>query len=426
MKYKGIVFILDGLGDRPCPQLKGNTPLQAAATPTLDQLALNNQCGMMDPLSPGITVDTHTGVGVLFGLSPQDALSLRRGPIEAAGIDLESSPEDVLLRANFATVEKHADGYQILDRRAGRIEDDTDLLCTALKDIEVAPGITASLHAATQHRTVLQLHGKNLSPEISDTDPGGTEIERGILQSTLRHSDKKTDAKATATADALNCFTHRAYEILENHEVNQRRIKQGLPSANGIIARSAGVRQPLNNLLARIDLKVAAVAGEMTILGLAKLFDFDCYTSPSFTSLPNTDIAEKLRTAERALKDHDLVFVHVKGTDTAAHDKDPVLKSEVIARFDQELSKLKLDNLIIGVCADHSTGSLSGEHNGDPVPVLISNPVGRRDHVSGYNETDCITGALGRINAQGFLTTLLDAMGVLASRNLHDLDYYKP
>ena len=435
MKTKGLVFILDGLGDRPCPQLGGKTPLEAATTPTLDQLAVQHQCGMMDPLMPGMPVDTHTGVGILFGLPPREAIRLRRGPIEAAGIGLELQPGDVLWRANLASVEQvgqagATQNYRILDRRAGRIRNDVEALCAALKDLEVAPGIIASLHPATQHRAVLRLRGDGLSAEVSDTDPGGNDIGRGILKAAPA-SATGTPAAARATADALNVFTHRAHEILKNHPVNAARIEQGQPAANGVIVRSAGRYQPLKNLLSGLGLKVAAVAGEMTILGLARLFDFHCHSSPRFTSLPDTDLGEKLRVAGEALTRNDLVFVHIKGTDTAAHDKDPVLKSEFIARFDRELGKFNRDladtviaNTIIGVCADHSTDSVRGEHNGDPVPVLLCNPAGRRDNARAYNETDCVAGALGRITAQGFLTSVLDAMGALDNCKPADLPPY--
>ena len=414
MKTPGLVFILDGLGDRPCSQLNGKTPLEAARTPTLDRLAANHQCGMMDPLMPGMPVDTHTGVGILFGLPPRQAIHLRRGPIEAAGIGLELQPGDVLWRANLAWVEKtgNGDGYRILDRRAGRIRDEVEALCAALQAMEVAPGITASLHPATQHRAVLRLRGENLSAEVSDTDPGGNDIDLGILEAAPA-ADASEIAAARTTADAINGFTRRAYEILENHPVNIARIGRGQPAANGVILRSAGSHRPLENILSQLGLKVATVAGEMTILGLARLLDFQCHSSPRFTSLPDTDLREKLRTAVAALACHDLVFVHIKGTDTAAHDKDPVLKSEFIARFDGELGELDLDGIVVGVCADHSTDSMRGEHNGDPVPVLLCDSAGRRDRVRSYNETDCIAGALGRITARGFLTSVLDAMGAL-------------
>ena len=66
-QHKGLILILDGLGDYPSPALGGLTPLQHAKTPYLDNLAANSVSGLMDPLAPGVPVDTHTGVGMLFG-----------------------------------------------------------------------------------------------------------------------------------------------------------------------------------------------------------------------------------------------------------------------------------------------------------------------------------------------------------------------
>lgn len=407
MKNKGLVFILDGLGDRSCPQLGGRTPLQAAETPTLDGLAQRHQCGMMDPLTPDLPVDTHTGVGILFGLPPAEAARLRRGPVEAAGLGLDVRPGDILLRANFACVEKSARGWRILDRRAGRIRDQVESLCAALQDLEVGPGITASVHPATQHRAVAQLRGDRLSAQVSDTDPGGQAVHLGILDAVPEN------AGAQSTADAINRLTRRAHELLRDHPVNTARVKRGQVAANGLILRSAGVHQLLQSRFSHLGLKVAAVAGETTVLGLAKLLDFHCYSSSRFTSLPDTDLGEKLRVAAQALESHDLVFVHIKGTDTAAHDKNPRLKAAFIGRFDRALGRLDLGGSVVGVCADHSTDSLSGEHTGDPVPVLLGGPGGRRDGVRCYNEADCMAGALGRVTAEEYLTQVLDAMGAL-------------
>ena len=117
MNCKGLLIILDGLGDRSCPALQGLTPLEAAATPNLDRLAGNGITGLVDPLCPGAPVGTHTGTGVLMGLVPADAASLARGPVEAAGIGLEVNPGDVLLRCNFATLGEDGAGLRIRDRR---------------------------------------------------------------------------------------------------------------------------------------------------------------------------------------------------------------------------------------------------------------------------------------------------------------------
>ncbi len=420
-QFKGLVIILDGLGDRPCRELDGKTPLEFADTPVLNRLVQNNQCGLMDPLLPGLPVDTHTGVGILFGLPPSAAPTLCRGPIEAAGIGLDLQVGDLLFRANLATVEKHGTGFRIKDRRAGRIKEHVDVLCRTLENIEVGNHIFASLYPATQHRCVLRLHGDSLSARISDTDPGGNGIERGIL---LSEANNSSDNSAQNSAAAVNRFTEISHDILLAHPANQTRIQNNQLPANGVITRGVGVHKDFNNILNHLNLKVAVIAGECTILGLGNLFGFTTLTDPAFTALPDTNLDKKLAFAKTALESHDLVYLHIKATDTTAHDRNPDAKAAIINRFDAALGKINLQHTILGVCADHSTDSYRGEHNGDPVPVLIHNPLGRKDKVNRFNETACITGALGRLTAQGFLTSVLDAMGCLSSYSASEAEYY--
>lgn len=439
VKRKGLVFILDGLGDRPSAALGRRTPLQAAETPTLDRLARRG-CGLMDPLTPGQTVDTHTGVGILFGLSAADGARLRRGPVEAAGVGLDAQPGDILLRANFACVAETensragknaaAPKFRIIDRRAGRIREGVDELCAALRAVEVGGGddgngngdrITADVFPATQHRAVARLRGRDceLSAQITDTDPGGDAIARGILDSAPRQSggDAAADSAEWRTARAINRLTRRAFDILSAHPVNAARADAGLPVANGVILRSAGVHVELRSALTARGLKVAVVAGESTVLGLAKLLGFNARSDARFTSLPDTDLDAKLRAATAAMASHDLVFVHIKGTDTAAHDRNPRLKSAFIGKFDRALARLDLRGIAVGVCADHATDSNTGEHNADPVPVLLAAPGDGDgderggDSAAGYNETDCASGALGRLTAEAYLDRVLDALG---------------
>ena len=58
--YKGLLLIADGLGDRPVPEMGSKTPLEYAATPTLDRLAREGECGLMDPIAPGIRAGSDT------------------------------------------------------------------------------------------------------------------------------------------------------------------------------------------------------------------------------------------------------------------------------------------------------------------------------------------------------------------------------
>jgi 2,3-bisphosphoglycerate-independent phosphoglycerate mutase len=422
-KFKGLVVILDGLGDRPCAKLGNKTPLEHARTPVLDSIAEHNQSGMMNPLLPGLPVETHTGVSMIFGLPPMIAASLKRGPIEASGIDLDLKPGDLLFRANLATIENIDDhNFRILDRRAQRIEQGVDALCRSLQDIPLQDDIFASLYPATHHRCVLRLRGPGLSDNITDTDPGGKEMQRGIL---LAEADLEQDPSSKRTASAINQFTQISHRILNNHPVNIKRVENGALPANGILTRGVGQYQNYRNILSYLRLNVTVVGGEATILGLAKLFNFNTVTDPSFTSSTDTNIKEKFSAAVAALKTSDLVFVHLKGTDIAAHDRDPQAKSDFIARFDEALGEIDIDNIVLGICADHSTDSNRGEHNGDAVPVLIHNPMGRKDLNRKFNETACSAGAFTNLTAQGFITSVLDAMGSLSNFKPSEIEFFE-
>jgi 2,3-bisphosphoglycerate-independent phosphoglycerate mutase len=49
---KLLLVVIDGLGGLP---VRGKTELEAAAHPNLDRLASKSVCGLIDPISSGIT-----------------------------------------------------------------------------------------------------------------------------------------------------------------------------------------------------------------------------------------------------------------------------------------------------------------------------------------------------------------------------------
>lgn len=412
MAYKGLLIIIDGLGDVGSPALLGKTPLEAAVTPSLDRMAGEGSCGLIDPLYPGLPVGTHTGAGVLMGLAPADAQRLARGPVEAAGIGLNGRPGDVLLRCNFATLMDEDGEFRIRDRRAGRIREDTDALAEALRDVPLSSGISGHLYPATQHRAVLVLKGSGLSGEVTDTDPGAGRRALGVLAAQALDAE---DPASRRTAAAVNRFIREAHSRLKDHPVNRARESRGLLPANGILTRGAGSVGTLRNLVTAIGLKASVVTAERTVEGLGRLFGFRVVTDPAFTALPHTDLVGKLAMAVAELATRDMVFLHIKGPDVCSHDRDPMGKRACLERIDQALSELQHHDLVVGVTGDHSTDSHRGRHCGDPVPCLLLAPGGRRDSVAEFSESACQFGAFGRISSTAFLISLLDAMGVIGN-----------
>jgi 2,3-bisphosphoglycerate-independent phosphoglycerate mutase len=326
-KRQGLLLIMDGLGDRPHPLLKGKTPLEDATTPNLDKLAASGMCGNVYPISPGIPVGTDVGHLHIFGYD--SAKFYRgRGPLEAASGGIDVRPGDVAFRGNFGTMDEHG---IVTDRRAGRIRAGTEKLAEALDGLRLSDGTAVLARALTEHRVAIVLRNHSLSDQITGTDPG-TAREGNPLASPAPLDDTP---EAQRTAKALQEFTTRSYELLRHHPVNQTRTKQGLPPANIVITRGAGMKTEIPSMTKRYGLKAACIAGDQTVGGIAKQVGMDYYSDPAFTGSFRTDYTGKARLALRLLADgYHWVVVHIKGSDLAGHDNLPEEKRAIIERVD--------------------------------------------------------------------------------------------
>ena len=406
-RQKCVLLILDGLGDLPVSLLNGRTPLEAANTPVLDRLAGLGLYGLVDPIRPGEIPNTHSGCGALLGALPAQLSNLKRGPVEAAGAGLTLQHGEVAVRANFATLENQQGDLMVVDRRAGRISEDTAELAAFLKTVDLGDGVTARLQPTDQHRCVLVLSGPGLDPRISDTDPGDGDIP------TLIRPCQPLDAGAQLTAEKINHFIDTAHRRLSSHPVNQERIKVGKLPANGVITRGAGVGFRLDNVVRDCGINPAVVAGCNTVIGLSRTLGFEVKTDPRFTAASNTDLLAKMETAVVALEDHDLVYVHIKAPDLFAHDHQPENKRDFLELCDEALELLEQAGVMIAVAADHSTDSNSGAHTADPVPALLYAPAssgsGNQARVN-FGEEACSMGNMPRQSSHEFLLRLLDLM----------------
>jgi len=405
---RALVVILDGLGDRPIAALGGKTPLEFARTPTLDRIAREGVTGLMDPLAPGVRVGTDVGHLALFGYNPM-RVYWGRGPIEAAGVGIALRAGDVAFRANFATLNEAG---VVVDRRAGRIREGTEELAAALDKMRLSDGTEVVFRAATEHRAVLVLRGERLSPLVTDSDPGP--LHEGERPRPIRARVAGSSA-AERTAAAATEFSIRAHHILKEHPVNRRRIERGLPPANYVLLRGAGIKRPMRSLAERFNIQGACIAGESTIVGIARMTGFDVVKKPTFTANLDTDVEGKAAAAKEALNSHHLVVVHYKGTDIASHDGLVDQKVAFIERVDRALAPLfeaaKKDGFYIAITSDHSTPCQLREHSADPVPVALFGPDVLTDDVECFGERWCMRGGLGRITANAFLLTVLDYIG---------------
>lgn len=400
-----VVLILDGLGDQPIPSLGDRTPLEAAYTPRLDRLAHAGRSGLVDPIARGIVPNTHTGVGMLFGLRPRQRDLLKRGPVEAAGAGLDIESGDVAFRANLSTVAGDGDWLRVVDRRAGRVTDDAPEFARAVEEIELGDGISARFRITDQHRGALVFRGPDLAAALSDTDPGDGPMPTPLERCEPLRPD------ATRTAERVNQYVRAAHHILVKHPLNAEREAAGKLPVTGIITRGAGAGFDLDSVLDEREIPAALVVGCNTVAGLGGVFGLRVIRRPGFTADANTDLEGKLRAAREALADSRLVYVHIKATDLFSHDYQPEGKRDFIERLDRALAVLDGAGAAIALTADHTTDSNTGSHTADPVPVIFCTPEEFGAEPEGespnFGETACRSGSLGRLDGHAFLLEIL-------------------
>ena len=396
------------MADRPIKELNWKTPLEAARKPSLNQIAKTGICGIMDPIAPGIPPGSDTATLAMLGY---DALKVYsgRGALEAIGSGINVLPSDVAFRCNFATVNE---GLIVLDRRAGRIgNEDAAKLAESLQKIRLEKSSIEFVFKNTiQHRAALVIRGRpKLSTAISDSDPEKVGVK--VLE--IKPLDESPEARLTAKI--LNELMDKFRKVLENHPVNKERSKRKLLPANIILCRGAGTVPSIKPLSEVYGVNAACIAATSLIRGVCKVAGMKLIDVKGATGTPETDFMAKAKATIQTLKTNDFAVLHVKAPDVASHDGNPEQKIQVIERIDGMLcyllSNVDLDSTYLAVTADHTTSLVTGNHEGDPVPIAITGPYIRSDDVEEFDERSCAKGGLNRIRGMDLTPILMNLIG---------------
>ncbi len=402
---KVVLIVLDGLGDRRCKALGLQTPLQAARPSFFDKLAAEGETGLVHVVAPGVPNGSDTGHLALLGYDPHTYYT-GRGPFEALGAGIELKEGDVAFRCNFGTV---SDDLVLIDRRAGRISSsEAKQLAEDLEKLSVE-GVEIMFKHTVEHRGVLVLRGEGLSHKVSNIDPHGVNVK-------IKPAQPLEDSEAALkTARILNTFLEESRRILAKHPVNIRRRELGLPQANYVLARGAGIAPKIPPFEQRFRLKPAVIAGGALYKGVAKALGFEVLDVEGATGTVNTNVQGKAEAMVVGLKKYDFILLHYKATDVVSHDRKPLEKVVMIQRLAKALEKVwdEMPDVYVAVTGDHTTPSEIGDHRGDPVPLLIWGPDVRGDNVKHFDEISCSMGGLGRIRGVDLMPILGNYAGVM-------------
>jgi 2,3-bisphosphoglycerate-independent phosphoglycerate mutase len=374
---KLILVVIDGLGGLP---VKGKSELDAAKIPNLDRLASKSTCGLIDPISYGITPGSGPSHLALFGYDPFQ-YEIGRGVMEALGIGLALTRDDLTARGNFATIDEQG---MIVDRRAGRIATDKNReICEFLgNEIKEVEGVRISIYPGKEHRFVLVFRGSGLRGDLTDADP-----QKDGLKA------KETEGlsqEARRTAEIVNLYLKKAAEVLKPFH-----------PANTILLRGFSKIPHIATMSDRFKLRPAAIATYPMYKGLARLVGMEVLEG-----------GETLRDEMEALKNHlglyDFFYLHFKKTDSAGEDGNFKMKVKVLEEIDRVMpSILKLKPDVLVVTGDHSTPSLLKGHSWHPNPILLHSKYIRPDGIRRFTERHCQKGQLGRFPAVHILPLML-------------------
>ncbi|MEM3091895.1 MAG: alkaline phosphatase family protein [Candidatus Pacearchaeota archaeon] len=375
---KGVLVILDGLGDLPSKQLGGKTPLEAANTPNLDFFATYGKTGYMYPVKPNFIPGSDESIVSLFGNNLSDS---SRGQLEARGAGIKTSHGDLALRVNFASINSLSEG-DIIDRRVGRTltTKEAEILSKDLNKIKLSCNFI--FKSTIQHRAVLVLKG-GFSDNIICNDPiySRDNPKNSEKISTFKALDEEEDTQYTV--NILREFAEKAFELLDKHPINEKRRIKGFPPANYLLMRGAGSEIPkLKKYRKWLSIVYMPLEIGFSELSGMNVFSFE------YPELKNLDSYENLweglkkacnftiDTIKKNYKNSDYAYIHIKETDLPGHDNKPIEKKMMLEYLDKTLFQFLREFAIqkkikIVVTGDHSTPCKLKSHSADPVPVLF-------------------------------------------------------
>jgi len=372
MKY--VILIGDGMGDLPCPDLGGKTPLEAARTPHMDRLAAQGLLGLVKTVPEGMTPGSDVANMSILGYDPRLHLS-GRAPLEAASLGVRLAANEVAFRLNLVHLIFDSGGRVIMgDHSAGNVT------------TEEARALVADLADR------LPLHeGQKLYPGVSYrhllTWPGiGADLPT-IAPHDHRDQDVSDYLSRTGPIRPLLDLVRASWPILEDHAVNRARKSAGLRMANSIWPWGQGRPLTLKTYAELYGLQGAVISAVDLIRGLGVYAGLEPLVVPGATGFLDTNYEGKVAAALESLKRADLALIHVEAPDEASHQGSLEEKILAIEQFDarivgpacQGLAGLGPARLL--VLCDHYTLLTSKTHSSEPVPFIIHphpDPSGRR------------------------------------------------
>jgi 2,3-bisphosphoglycerate-independent phosphoglycerate mutase len=356
---KYAIVIIDGASGLPLPQRGGKTCLELARTQNLDAMARQAVLGLVRTVPVGMEPSSACACLSVLGYDPKIYYKGRAG-IEAKSLGILVSEGEVVFRCNLVAIR---DG-RMWDYSAGHISTgEAKQLIAALNEslgndqIHFYPGVS--------YRHICKLTGREEALSAICTPPHD-----------IPNKPVKDFLPQGKGSDILRDLMQRSEAVLKDHPINVKRAARGdIPATSIWLFWGSGKAPDMPEFKQVYGLSAALTSGVDLLRGLARMLGMGVLEIPGVSDGLDNDYAAQADGALKALKQCDLVVVHIEASDEAAHAGAIDDKVEAIERVDSEvISRLRSwqpDDLRLLILPDHPTPIKTQTHTGDPVPFLL-------------------------------------------------------
>jgi 2,3-bisphosphoglycerate-independent phosphoglycerate mutase len=401
MKY--IIVLGDGMADEPMVGYGGKTPLQLADKPVIDSLAKKGRTGLLRT----VPEDMHPGSEIanmsVLGYDVHKVFE-GRGVLEAASIGVTLEENDLALRCNLLTIENE----NIKNHSAGHISNTEAYELIEFLNKKLGNEIIRFYPGVSYRHLLVIKGGKKYIDCTPPHDVPGKPFRPYLI--------KSENEESAATAKLLNYLILRSQALLAEHPVNLKRKEAGKDVANSIWPWSPGYKPLMPTLKELFGIEKSAVISAVDLIqGIGVYAGMDVIKVDGATGLYDTNYEGKAKAALEALKDHDLVYLHVEASDEAGHEGNVELKIKTIGYLDSRIVKFLVDEtakmdepVTLAVLPDHPTPCATKIHTKEPVPFIIYRPGETPDSTQFYDEFEVRKGSYGLLKGDQFMKVLLN------------------
>ena len=269
-----------------------------AKKPHIDGLAKKGQSGLLKTVPDSMHPGSEIANMAVLGYDVEKVFE-GRGVLEAASMGVSIEENDLALRCNLICIEDD----KIKNHSAGHIStEESKVLIESLQnelgsdEVKFYPGVS--------YRHLLVI--KNGAKDVICTPPHdvpGTPFQDVLVRG---------NGAESKTAGLLNSLILESQRILGKHPINRERIAKGKDPANSIWMWSPGNRPKMKTFKELYGLEKGAVISAVDLIqGIGVYAGFSVIKVEGATGLYTTNYEGKAKAAVEALKEVDIVYLHI-------------------------------------------------------------------------------------------------------------------